>query len=56
MRLTSAPLPKQGKREVGLYPEGGVGGGGGGESGLIIVFCFVLLKVDGPLTVQLKVQ
>ena len=35
-RLTSAPLPKQEKREVGLYPEGW----GGGDT--YDLFCFVL--------------
>ena len=43
-RLTSAPLPKQEKREVGLYPEGA----------LMIIFLFCFVWVDGPLTVQLK--
>ena len=40
-RLTSAPLPKQEKREVGLYPEGWGGGGGGGYD-FLVLFCLVL--------------
>ena len=53
-KLRLGPATQTRKARGGLIPEGW----GGGESGLIIVFCFVLffLKVDGPLTVQLKVQ